>query len=162
LVQGAEVAVIEQADGARLNALVSDIAARVDTPAREAHLNVDDAGHVDFGTSATGLQLDQAVSRTIVAQALTNGEGQAELVVRTLQPAMATEQVAAAHEQLERVLAPEPIKINAADYSRTLERSDVLGLVSLSLPTSPRGVASVTLNSEALDPLLDEAAHAVE
>ena len=159
---GAEVAVIEQADGGRLNALVADIATQVNTPARDAHLRLDDEGRVDFGSSATGLQVDQAASRTGVAQALTNGEAEAEIVARTLQPALTTEQVAAAHEQIERILAPEPVQISAAEYSRTLQRNDVLGLVSLAMPTSSAGVATVALDTEALDPLLDEAAKAVE
>src|SRR4051794_11592643 len=41
---GAEVAVIEQADGGRLNALVADIATQVNTSARDAQLTVDDDG----------------------------------------------------------------------------------------------------------------------
>jgi vancomycin resistance protein YoaR len=159
---GVEVPVIEQADGAQLDALVADIAAQVDTPAVAAHLSLDDTGALDFGTSATGLQLDQAASRTELAQALTSGAAHVRLASRTLTPALVTEQVAAAHEQLQRILAPQPVRLSAAEYSRTLERADVLELIVLNMPTSAGGVATVTIKADAEQPLLDEAAHAVE
>jgi vancomycin resistance protein YoaR len=157
---GVEVPVVEEADGARLDELVSGIATQVNKPARAAHLALSDSGELDFGASETGLQLDQAASRTQVVQALTSGGSQAQLVSRVLTPALTTDQVSAAHDQRARVLAPQPVRLGAAEYTRTLVRKDVLGLVTLHMPEGT-GVASVSVNEESVQPLLDEAAKAV-
>ncbi len=158
--RGLEVPVVEEADGARLDELVSGIATQVNKPAREAHLTLSDAGELDFGTSETGLQLDQAASRSQIVQALTSGGAQAQLVSRVLTPVLTTDQVSAAHDQLVRVLAQQPVRLTAAEFTRTLSRDDMLGLVTLNMPQGT-GTATVTLKDEALEPLLDEAAKAV-
>jgi vancomycin resistance protein YoaR len=157
---GVEVPVVEEADAASLDALLASIAAQVDKPARAAHLSLSDSGEIDFGTSETGLVLDQPGSRTQIVQALTTGGAQAQLVYRVLTPTLATEQVAAAHEQLERILAAQPVRLTAAEYSRTLERDDVLGLLTLNLPAGA-GTASVTLQEDAIQPVLEEAGRSV-
>src|SRR6266545_3468987 len=158
--RGVDVPVVEEADGARLDRLVASIAAEVNKPAREAHLSLSDSGEISFGTSETGLLLDQPASRAQIVQALTTGGAQAQLVYRVLTPALTTGQVAAAHEQLERILGTQPVRLTAAEYSRTLEREDVLGLLTLNLPAGA-GTASVTLNENAVQPLLDEASRSV-
>ena len=62
-------------------------------------------GAITFAPSATGEALDQAGARTADHRALMEGRSSVELPTRTLPPAIATEQVAAAHEQLVRMLA---------------------------------------------------------
>src|SRR6266536_3370715 len=120
--RGVDVPVVEEADGARLDRLVASIAAEVNKPAREAHLSLSDSGEISFGTSETGLLLDQPASRAQIVQALTTGGAQSQLVYRVLTPALTTGQVAAAHEQLERILGTQPVRLTAAEYSRAVER----------------------------------------
>jgi len=159
---GRAIGVVGQADAAQIDALVKQISNQIDRPAREARLVLNGDGQVDFGTSDVGLELDQAASRDGIAQALATGAPTVSLVTHPRLPAVRTEQVAAAHEQLQRILGPtEPVRLAAAEYSRTLDRADVLGLISLDQPgaTSP---ARVRVNDDAVQPLLDAATHAVE
>ncbi|MBV9578825.1 MAG: VanW family protein [Chloroflexi bacterium] len=156
---GVAVPVIGQADVSEVDALVQQIAQQVDTPAQSAQLTIQDDGTLNYVSSQPGMQLDQATSSAAIAQALTNGDPQVTLTARPLQPDVTTDQVSAAHDQLQRILA-QPIRLTAADYSRTLNTSDIVSLVSLTDATAGQP-ASVSLNSDALQPLIDAAAKAV-
>lgn len=158
---GAEIPVVGQADAAQLDALVRQVARQLDRPVRDARLVVNDDGSLEYTTSEPGLEVDQAASRAAIAQALASGAPTVGLVTRTLQPATVTDQVAAAHDQLQRILDPQPVQLTAAEYSRRLEKADVLGLISLNQPTGSEP-ASVSVNADALQPLVDAAAHAVD
>ncbi len=157
---GRTIPVIGQADGAELNALVQRIASEVDRPPRSALLAIHDDGSLEFQSSEAGLQLDQAASRAAIAQALTSGDAQVALTAHPLQPDVVTDQVTAARDQLQRILDPQPLTLTAADYSRTLNRADLLQLVQLNDPVSGQP-ATVGLNGDALQPLLDDAAKTV-
>jgi vancomycin resistance protein YoaR len=157
---GYQVPVVGQADGSMVDALVRSIAQKVDRAPRAAELSVADDGSLAYTTSDPGLQLDQAASRTAIAQAVSNGDPQVTVLARPLEPAVITDQVAAAHDQLQRILDPKPVQLTAAEYSRNLGLSDILPLITLNDPT-PGQPATVTLNDDALQPLLDEVAHAV-
>ena len=156
---GVAVPVIGQADVSEVDALVQQIAQQVDTPAQSAQLTIQDDGTLNYVSSQPGMQLDQATSSAAIAQALTNGDPQVTLTARPLQPDVTTDQVSAAHDQLQHILA-QPIQLTAADYSRTLNPSDIVSLVSLTDATAGQP-ASVSLNSDALQPLIDAAAKAV-
>jgi vancomycin resistance protein YoaR len=158
---GYPVSVVGQADGAMLDSLVGHIAQQVDQAPRTAELTINDDASLGFTTSEPGLQLDQGSSRSAIAQALTNGAAQVSLEAHPLQPAVVTDQVAAAHDQLQRIFNPQPIQLTAAEYSRTLDSSDLLPLVDLSAPGGGQP-AAVSLNSDALQPLLDEVSKAVD
>jgi vancomycin resistance protein YoaR len=157
---GYDVPVISQADGSQLDDLVRQIARTIDTPARNAALVLADDGMLEFTTSQPGVQLDQPASRAAIAQALVSGERTATLVSHPLMPSVSTEQVSAARDQLERILSPDPVTLTAAEYTQTLERADILKLVALNQP-GPNAPASVTVNTDALQPLIDAAANAV-
>ena len=139
--------------------LVQHIAAQVDRPARPARLTVADDGSLTYVTSESGMQLDRATSRAAIAQAVTNGDAQVSLTAQPVQPEVATDQITAARDQLQGILS-QPIQITAANYSRTLSTDDILPLVSLTDPT-PGQPATVSVNNDALQPLLDDAAKAV-
>lgn len=158
---GSQISVVGQADGAMLDALVKRIAQQIDKRPRDANLTINDDGTLSYTTSETGLQLDQPASRMAIAQALTNGDAQVSLKVDTLQPSVVTDQVAAAHDQLQRVLSSEPLHLTAAEYSRSLATSDILPLVQLNPPASGQP-ASVSVNTDALQPLLDDISHKVD
>jgi vancomycin resistance protein YoaR len=159
---GAEIPVFEEADGAQIDALVARIAAEVFEPVRDARLVLREDGILEFATSQAGLELDQGASRAEVAQALTDGAPRARLVARTIAPAVLTEQVADAHDQLQRILAPEPIELTAAEHTRSLERHDVLGFVSLDQPGARGARATVSIERAAVDAVVAEMARQVD
>jgi vancomycin resistance protein YoaR len=159
LQSGVSIPVIGQADAAMVDDLVQRIALQVDRPARAAQLALGDDGTLMYVTSEPGVQLDRASSRVAIARALTNGDAQVTLTAQPVQPDVATDQVTAAHDQLQRILS-QPIQLTAADYSRTLEVDDIVPLVTLSDP-APGQPASVSVNADALQPLLDDAVRAV-
>ena len=158
---GAEVPVIGQADARQVDSLVQRIAQQVDKAPQTAHLSINSDGSLDFQTSAPGLQLDQNAARAAIAQALTEGDPQVTLVAHPLTPAVTTDQVAAAHDELQRILNTQPIQLTAAEYSRSLGLNDVLPLIVLNDPTSGQP-ATVSIDSDALQPLLDATARAVD
>jgi vancomycin resistance protein YoaR len=158
---GLEIPVVGQADAAQVDALVHQISKTVDRPARDARLGITAEQTLDYVTSEAGLQLDQAAAKAEIAQALATGAPSANLITRPLEPATVTEQVAAAHEQLQRILDPQPVQVTAAEFSKTLSRDDVLTLLTLNQP-SGHSAASVTLDQELLQPLAEEAAHTLD
>jgi vancomycin resistance protein YoaR len=158
---GYQVPVVGQADGAMLDALVQRVAQQVDKAPRSAELSIQDDGSLRFTTSAMGVQLDRATSRAAIAQALTSGDAQVSLTARPLQPSVVTDQVAAAHDQLQRILDPRPVQIAAAEYSRTLNTSDILPLIELADPNGNQA-ATVSVNTDALQPLLDDISRIVD
>jgi vancomycin resistance protein YoaR len=157
---GVDVPVSGQADGAELDNLVSQIAAQVDHPAVDAHLALHAEGTIEFTPSATGLQVDQVATRGAIAQALVSGQTQVTPITQTLQPAVTTDQVSAAHDQLQKVLNPQPLQLTAAEYARTLAPSDIQQLITLNQP-SGSDPASVTVNTDALQPVVDDITHSV-
>jgi vancomycin resistance protein YoaR len=156
---GVSVPVIGQADAAMVDDLVQRIARQVDRPARTAQLAVADDGTLTYVTSEPGLQLDQASARAAIAKALTDGDAQVTLTAQSMQPAVATDQLSAAHDQLQAILS-QPIQLTAANYSRTLNADDITPLVSLNDATAGQP-ASVSVNTDALQSVLDDAAKAV-
>jgi vancomycin resistance protein YoaR len=158
---GYQVPVVSQADGAMLDSLVQRIAQQVDRAPRTAELSINDDASLAFTTSEAGLQLDQTSSRASIAQALTSGAAQVSLSASPLQPSVVTDQVAAAHDQLQRILDPKPVQLTAAEYARTLSPSDILPLLQLNSP-APGQPATVSVDSDALQPLLDDIARAVD
>ncbi|HEX8966334.1 MAG TPA: VanW family protein [Chloroflexota bacterium] len=158
---GFEVPVVSVADGSQLDGLVRTIAGQVDRPAQDARLVLDPDGTLEFATSEPGLELDQTSSRAAIAQAVAGGGAQVSLVAHPLQPSVVTDQVAAAHAQLQGMLDPRPVQVSAAEYTRTLNHDDMLKLVELNPPLAG-APASVSLNADALQAVLDDAARAVD
>jgi vancomycin resistance protein YoaR len=158
---GTTLAVVGHADAAQVDALVRQIARQVDRPSREARLALNDDGSLEFNTSDVGLQLDQAMSRAAIAQALATGARTVTFATHPLVPGVTTEQLVAAHEQLIRILSPEPVQLAAAEYSRTLQRAELLSMLELDQP-SGASPAAVRLNDNTLQPLIAAAAHAVD
>jgi vancomycin resistance protein YoaR len=157
---GVDIPVISQADGSTVDAFVRRIAQQVDRPARSAQLAIGDDGKLTYVSSEPGMQLDQPTSRAAIAAALTNGEPQVTLTAHPIQPDVVTDQVSAAHDQLQRILS-EPIQLTAGQYTRTLGLDDILSLVTLT-DSTPGQPATVSVDDDALQPLLDDAAKAVD
>src|SRR5260370_13715026 len=103
--------------------------------------------------------LDEAASRDAVAQALAAGETRVPLVTHVLTPAIATEQVAAAHEQVLRMLGDSvPVQVTAAERTWMLERTDLLALLTLTPASRADSPATVTISEGPLRPLASKIA----
>ncbi|HLZ28240.1 MAG TPA: VanW family protein [Chloroflexota bacterium] len=157
------VSVTSASTGSALDDFIKRIASEVDTPPVTAALDLGEDGTLTFQTSQTGLALDQAGSRALMAQALAEGRSSVTLLTRTLQPAIETEQVAAAHDQLVRILSdPGPIQLNAGEQHWTIERSQLLDTVALSQPDGPGTTASVDVHVEPLQALVQTIAPQID
>jgi vancomycin resistance protein YoaR len=155
------VSVTTSANETAINGLIATIAADVDRPATSAVLDLADDGTITYTPSATGEALDQSGAQQAVVGALLAGRASAELPTRTLPPAIATEQVTAAHEQLVRMLGDtSPLTVSAADQVWTVDRPDLLHMVALQ-PAHDTDSASVQLIDEPIDALVARAAQAV-
>jgi vancomycin resistance protein YoaR len=156
---GTDVSVSRTTYADDLDGLVSQIAGELDTPSRNAALSLNDDGTMTYVTSQVGLQIDQAASRDQLAQALANGLPTVTLVAHPLQPTVTTDQVAAAHDQLGHILRDDAqLTVTAADQSWTLQRSDLLPMVSITPPAAPNVPATVAVNSDPLQAVVDRAA----
>jgi vancomycin resistance protein YoaR len=85
-----------QADPAALRAYLEDMAAQIELPARDARLRFNPAtgGVSVLQESLTGRSLDVEATLASVQQALATGEGQAELAVSTIAPAVDSNRIA--------------------------------------------------------------------
>jgi vancomycin resistance protein YoaR len=157
------IPVISTGDGSTLDAFIKGIASEIDTQPRTAGLTLGDDGTVTFQTSQTGLALDQAGARTLVAQALAEGRPSVTLPTNILPSAVQTEQVAAAHDDLTRMLTdPAPIQLNAGQQQWTIDRTQLLEMLSLTQPNGPTTTASVELQLDPLQPLLQTIAAQID
>jgi vancomycin resistance protein YoaR len=149
------VSISSTSDGSALSDLIRRIASEVDSQPVAAELALADDGTVTFRESHTGVALDQAAARALVAQALVEGGPSVTLPTNTLPPAVATEQVNAAHEQLYRMLRdPAPIQLNFDEQHWTVERAQLLTLLTLTQPGAPNATASVEVRSEPVQGLM--------
>jgi vancomycin resistance protein YoaR len=157
-----DVPITSTADGAAVDLLLARIAADIDRAPRAAVLDLADDGAITFVTSETGEAFDQSNARTLVNAALMEGRPSVELPTRALPPAIATQQVADAHQQLVRMLDDTtPIQLSAADQTWTVDHSELLSMVTLN-PAGPTSPASVELKDEPLQTIVQRAAHAVD
>jgi vancomycin resistance protein YoaR len=157
-----DVPITSTANGGAIDTLLARIAADVDKSPREAALELAEDGTITFETSQNGLALDRSSARALLTSALTDGQPGVDLPTRTLQATIATEKVADAHERLVRLLHDtSPIQVSAADRSWTIERHELLSMVSLD-PASPANPATVELNDEPLQALVQRAANEID
>jgi vancomycin resistance protein YoaR len=157
-----DVPITSTADGGAVDSLLARIAADIDRTPKEAVLDLADDGTITFETSQTGLALDRSNARTLVTNALSEGQPGVELPTRTLLPAIAIDKVADAHERLVRLLHDTaPIQVSAADKTYTIQRPELLSMVTLN-PAGPARPASVELNDEPLQALAQRAARELD
>jgi vancomycin resistance protein YoaR len=156
------VPIATTAEGAAIDLLLARIAADVDRPSRAAVLDLSEDGAITFAASEVGEALDQSDGRTLIIRALVEGRPGVELPTHPLLPAVATAQVADAHERLVRMLGdPAPIELSAADRTWSIDRTQLLSMVTLQAAglTQP---ASVELHDEPLEAIVQHAAHDID
>jgi vancomycin resistance protein YoaR len=157
-----DVPITATADSAAVDALLARIAADVDRAPKTAALDLAADGAITFATSETGEALDRPGARALVNGVLAEGQASAELPTRALPPALATAQVADAHDRLVRMLSDTtPIQVTAADKTWTVDRAELLSIVSLQ-PASSTSPATVDLKAESLQAIVERAAHDVD
>ncbi|MDQ6675258.1 MAG: VanW family protein [Chloroflexota bacterium] len=146
-----------------LDALLDQIAAQVDHAPQNAHLELDANGALVFGTDVTGLQLDKAQSRAAIVGSMANGSPSVDLVSRSLTPSVRTAQVEAAHQQLQKIFETgDSVQLKADGHTWSLGREDLLGLVAITPPGASGEPASVKLQDEPVQALVDRAAQQVD
>jgi vancomycin resistance protein YoaR len=156
------LSVTSGADEAAIDRLLATIVADVDRPPKSAVLELAEDGTITFSASATGEALDQSTARSVITRALVDGRADDELPTRPLVPAVATEQVAEAHQQLVRMLSDtSPIRLSAAEKNWSVERSDLLRMITLH-QAGPSDAASVELSDEPVEGLVRRAAQEVD
>jgi vancomycin resistance protein YoaR len=163
LQRGTDLSLTRSLDGATLDVLLTRIAAEVDRPAVDARLELQDDGTIASAPSQTGVQLDREGSRERVARALAEGSPSVDLVAQPLPPPVNTDQVAAARDELERIVgAAEPVRITAGEQSWPLDRADVVNLLEVTQPAGPGETARIGLRDEPLQALVKRMANAVQ
>ena len=157
-----DVPITSTAEGAAVDQLLARITPDIDRAPRAAVLDLAEDGTITFVTSETGEALDQPNARAGFFRALLEGRPSVEVSTRILPPAIATEQIADAHERLVRMLADTtPIRVTAADKSWTIERSALLSMLTLN-PAAPTSPASVELQAEPLQAIVERAGQAID
>ncbi|MGI9147456.1 MAG: VanW family protein [Chloroflexota bacterium] len=151
------------AGSAALDALLDQIAAQVDRAPENAHLELGSDGALAYGPDVTGIQLDKTASRAEIVRAMADASPSVELVSQPLAPAVRTQQVEAAHQQLQRILEmPDSIELSAAGRTWRLGRGDLVGLLAVTPPGASGEPATVGLRDEPLQSLVDRAAKEVD
>jgi vancomycin resistance protein YoaR len=150
------------AEAAAIDRLLARVVADVDHPSKAAVLELADDGTISFAPSEPGEAVDQAAARGVIVRALTEGRTEDELPTSPLPPSITTEQVAAAHDQLVRMLSnTSPLEVTAADEHWTIERSDLVGMLTLH-PADQSNAASVEIQDEPLEAIVNRAAQDVD
>jgi vancomycin resistance protein YoaR len=153
-----DVPITSTADGAEIDALLARIGVAINRAPRAAVLDLAEDGTISYGTSETGEAFDASDARSLVNLALMEGRPSVELPTHVLPPAMATEQVADAHQRLVRILDnTAPIELTAVDKTWTIDHAQLLSIVTLN-PPGPTSPASVELNDEPLQTIVQRAA----
>src|SRR6267143_1955985 len=149
---GRTVSATSTTDRAALDGSLATMAHQIERPPADAKLSLSGAGAIQASPAQDGLAVDMAKSRDQLNAAL-NGEGQTvELVSSRVPPAIADQLLQTAHEQLDRLLAPdaEPLTVNFADQKWQLPRAEAVKLVSLSGGTKPNQPAVVKIDDAPL------------
>ena len=149
---GRTVSATSTTDRAALDGSLVTMAHQIERLPADAKLSLSSSGIIQASPAQDGLAVDTSASRDQLNAAL-NGEGQSvELVTRRVPPAIADQQLQTAHDQLDRLLAPdaEPLTVTFADQKWPLPRADTAKLVSLSGGTKPNQPAVVKIDDAPL------------
>src|SRR5207245_7576713 len=123
-----------------LDGSLANMAHQIERPPADAKLTLSGAGSIQASPAEDGLAVDMARSRDQLNAAL-NGEGQSvQLVTSPVPPAIPDQLVQTAHDQLDRLLAPdaEPLTVPVADQKWQLAPAEAVRLVTLSGGPTPK------------------------
>src|ERR1700716_590699 len=145
---GRTVSATSTTDRAALDGSLANMAHQIERPPTDAKLSLSGAGVIQASPAQDGLAVDMAKSRDQLNAALNGGGQTVELVSSRVPPAIADQLLQTAHEQLDRLLAPDaaPLTVTFADQKWQLPRAETVKLVSLSGGTKPNQPAVVKID----------------
>ena len=149
---GRTVTVASTTDQAALDTSISGMAKQIERAPHDAKLSLARDGGIESTSAQAGLAVDIAASRDQVTSALNTSGRTVNLVTRPIPPAISDEQFSTARGQLERLLGPDaqPLTLTFGQQAYTLERADLLKLLSLSGGTKPGQPAVVNVDEAPL------------
>jgi vancomycin resistance protein YoaR len=149
---GRTVTVASTTDQAALDSSITGMAKQIERAPRDAKLSLAKDGGIDSTSAQAGLAVDIAASRDQVTSALNTSGRTVDLVSRPIPPAISDEQFSTARGQLERLLGPDarPLTLTFGQQGYSLERADLLKLLSLSGGTKPGQPAVVNVDEAPL------------
>ncbi|HYW86877.1 MAG TPA: VanW family protein [Chloroflexota bacterium] len=149
---GRTVTVASTTDQAALDTSISGMAKQIERAPHDAKLSLARDGGIESTSAQAGLAVDIAASRDQVTSALNTSGRTVNLVTRPIPPAISDEQFSTARGQLERLLGPgaQTLTLTFGQQAYTLERADLLKLLSLSGGTKPGQPAVVNVDEAPL------------
>lgn len=149
---GRSISVDSTTDLTALDTALTAMASSVNRAPVDAHLALAQDGSLQASGAQAGLAVDIAASREQVTRALGGSNESVQLVVSSVPPAIADDQLQTARDQLTHLLGPDaqPMTITFNDQSWQIERADVVKLLSLTGGTRPGEPASVGVDDKAL------------
>lgn len=145
---GRIISIASTTDRGALDGSLASMAHQIERPPTDAKLSLSSSGAILANAAQDGLAVDMSASSDRLNAAL-NGEGQSvELVTSRVPPTVADDQVQAAHDELDRLLAPdaEPLTATFGDQTWQLPHAETVKLVSLSGGTRAEEPALVKLD----------------
>ena len=121
-------------DDARVQRFLEDLAVAVDRPLANAQLSITSDGRVDYLPQQTGRRLELGATRDRLRAALMVGEApHVPLAVQETPPPVTDADLAAAHEQAERLLGS-PVVLRLGDDTWNLGAAELASVVYLDGP----------------------------
>ena len=153
LVHGRTISAASTTDRTALDGSLAGMARQIERAPTDARLSLARDGTIVSGQAQDGLAVDIGASRDQVTSALNSGAEAVALVTAAIPPGIADQQLAAAHEQLDRLLGPDapPFVATFGDKTWRLERADIVRLVSLGGGSKPGEPAVVQIDNAPLE-----------
>ena len=145
---GRAVSPASTTDRTALDTSLTAMAQQIDRPPTDAHLELAADGNVAATQAQDGVTVDINASRDHVTAALNGSNSTVQLVTQTVTPAILDQQLMGAFDQLDRLFGAtaQPITATFADQSWTLEKQDLVKIVTLTGGSKPGDPASVKID----------------
>jgi vancomycin resistance protein YoaR len=156
---------LELVDGRGLDELLGRIAGEVEQPARDARLRILEDGKVEYTPGKTGVQLDAELSRARVDRAAVAGAAGVELATRDVKPALDDARLAAARDQLGKILPPGTgplVRMHASERQWEFDRAELTQLIALTGHDKPGEPVRVVLDDWQTKELLKRIGKAID
>jgi vancomycin resistance protein YoaR len=152
MVRGRAISVDSTTDVSALDGALTAMAGQVNRAPVDASLAIGKDGTLQSIAAQAGAALDVEASREQLNTALDSSTESITLVVDSVPPGVASADLQAARDQLDKWLGPDAptLSVTFGDQSWQLERADLAKLVSVSSGTRAGQPASVSLDDKAL------------
>src|SRR5688572_12573528 len=154
---------LELVDAKALDELLGRIAAEVEQPARDARLRILDDGKVEYTPGQSGQQLDAPVSRARIDRAAVAGSDTVELATKEVKPALDDARLAAARDQLAKILPAGTgpvVRMHAGERNWEFDRAELAQLIAMTGHEKPGEPVRVVIDEWPTKELLKRIAKA--